>query len=481
MRRERRAWRLLPRAIWTPAYVMLAASVARAQEPIGSGGEGEAAASSGIGSMAVSQGDGGEAHPALGLVEMLRESPLGAWLEAHPVAWNAAAIGVVLLAAGVLFVVLRIALAGVLTRALLKSGRKRLADALEGARVVPAVALMVPLLLAARIVGALGEAGAVQSLVAFNASNLMVALAIMRGIGLASGLMRAADEVYSSRPEVNRPEALRGYRQVAMVVIGIAGGISAAAVAVGKSPLVFLAAIGAVGAVLGVVFKDVLVSLVANLQLTASDALRVGDWVELRAHAIDGRIAEIKTTSVRVQNADGTMHAVPISRFVQEPYMNYRSKYGSPGRRVRRSLRVDVRSVRAVTPDEIAALERLPALAGVVERARRAAGDAPLTNLCIYRAFAERALAANPAVDATLPVVVSQQEASPTGLPVDVLCFIRPATAPDLAAVEGALLDRLTLGMPCFALRAYQQAIDLGPANGPLPWLAQADLSAAGV
>jgi miniconductance mechanosensitive channel len=106
----------------------------------------------------------------------------------------------------------------------------------------------------------------------------------------ASRAMAIADELYSSRPEVNRPGALRGYRQVGMVVIGFVGGISAAALAVGKSPLVFLAALGAVAAVIGVVFKDVLFSLVANIMLTANDAIRVGDWVEMKQHSIDGRV-----------------------------------------------------------------------------------------------------------------------------------------------------------------------------------------------
>jgi miniconductance mechanosensitive channel len=267
-----------------------------------------------------------------------------------------------------------------------------------------------------------------------------------------------------------------------MVVIGLAGGISAAAIAVGKSPVVFLAALGAAGAILGVVFKDVLFSLVANLLLTANDAIRVGDWVELKQHSIDGRIAEIKTTSVRVQNADGTVHTVPISRFVQEPYLNYRSKYGSPGRRVRRGFRVDLRTVRALTKDELAVLAATASLAGALERARSAAGDAPITNLCVYRAYAERMLASNAWVDTTLPVVVSQQESTVNGQPVEVLCFIRPGATPDLASVEGALIDRMTLAMPCFALRGYQQGSDLGPAQpSGLSWLAAQDLAAAGI
>ncbi|MFM2164196.1 MAG: hypothetical protein RL325_633 [Planctomycetota bacterium] len=417
----------------------------------------------------------------LELVQSIQDTRFGAWLQEHQVAWNAIAIASLLVLGFALKLVLQRVLAAVFARVLERANKKRLSEALKASRVVTPIAGLAPLLLVARMVSVLGDAGVINPLVAFNASNILVAIAVFRGIGIASSLMKTVDDVYSSRPEVNRPEALRGYRQVLMVVIGLAGGISAAAIAVGKSPVVFLAALGAAGAIIGVVFKDTLFSLVANLLLTANDAIRVGDWVELKAHGVDGRIAEIKTTAVRVQNADGTVHTVPIARFVQEPYLNYRSKYGSPGRRVRRSFRVDLRTVRALAADEVAALAAQKSLAGALDRARTAAGDAPLTNLCVYRAFAERLLASHAAIDASLPVVVSQQEAGVNGQPVDILCFIRPDAGGDLASIEGAVIDRLSLAMPCFALRAYQQGSDLGAGAAPPAWLAPADVAAAGM
>jgi miniconductance mechanosensitive channel len=438
---------------------------------------GEAAASATAAAAAPSATE----RAALDLVRALEQTAFGTWLKEHQVAWNAMVVAALLVLGFVLKLVLARVLGAVVARALERANKKRFSDALTASKVIGPISAIAPLLLVARVLGVFGDAALVNPLVSFNVSNLLVALAIVRGIGISSSLMKTVDDVYSSRPEVNRPEALRGYRQVLMVAIGLAGGISAAAVLVGKSPVVFLAALGAATAVLGVVFKDVLFSLVANLLLTANDAIRVGDWIELRAHGVDGRIAEIKTTSVRVQNADGTMHSVPIGRFVQEPYMNYRSKYGSPGRRVRRGIRVDLRTVRALGANELAALAAHAPLAGAAERARTAAGDAPVTNLCVFRAYAERLLASHQAIDPSLPVVVSQQEATATGQPVEILCFIKPDAAPDLASVEGSLLDQLALALPVFALRGYQQGSDLGPITSPLPWLGTADLAAAGV
>lgn len=399
------------------------------------------------------------------LVRALDDTEFGEWLREHEVLWNGIVVGV-LLALGLLInLALRRVLSTIVARALEKAKRRRLSDAIIASKLIHPIAAIPALLLVARMIGVLGTAGAIHPLVGLNVSNVLVAFAILRGMGAASRFLAVADDLYSSRPEVNRPGALRGYRQVAMVVLGLVGGISAAAIAVGKSPVVFLAALGAAGAILGVVFKDVLFSLVANLMLTANDAIRQGDWVELKQHGIDGRIAEIKTTSVRVQNADGTVHSIPISRFVQEPYLNYRSKYGSPGRRVRRSVRIDVRSMRAVDVQELARLEASPGMQGLAERARTAAGGGAnaITNLCVFRAFAERFVAQHDGVDTSLPVVVSQQESTASGVPVDLLCFIKPDAAPDLASVEGAILDQLSLAAERFGLRLYQSPNDLGP------------------
>ena len=406
------------------------------------------------------------------MVKALEETAFGQWLREHELLWNALAIAALFAIGFALALGVRVVLGTVIGKIAARPGRQALAEALHASKIVVPLAGIVPLLLISRMLSVLGNAGLLNAVAASPIANLAAAFAVLRGMTVVSRALQVADELYSTRPEVNRPNALRGYRQVAMVAVGLVAGISAVAIAVGKSPVVFLAALGAAGAILGVVFKDVLFSLVANLMLTANDAIRQGDWVEMKQHGIDGRIAEIKTTAVRVQNADGTVHAIPIARFVQEPYLNYRSKYGSPGRRVRRSVRIDVRSVRALDAQDLARLDAAPGMKGVAERARQAAGSAgSVTNLCVYRAFAERFLAANDAIDTSLPVVVSQQEATASGVPVDVLCFIKSAAAPDLASVEGALLDRITLAADEFGLRLYQSTNDIGPAVAPPAFL----------
>jgi miniconductance mechanosensitive channel len=407
----------------------------------------------------------------LSAVRAIESTAFGQWLREHPVAWNAIAFAAIVVLALVLSALLSRVLRAIVRATLVRAHKDALAAAIDAGKLYGILGLIAALLLAARALAVLGNAELVHPLVGLSAANLLVAAVVIAGVVLFGRLLTVADELYSTRPQVNRKGALAGYRQVAMVPVALIGIVAASAIAVGKSPVVFLAAIGALATVLGVVFKDFIISLAANLMLNANDAIRVGDWVELKQHAIDGRIAEIKTTAVRVQNADGTVHTVPISRFVQEPYRNFRSKYGSPGRRVRRSIRIDARSIRAMSAAEIARLEQLVDGATILARARAMTPEgAAVSNLACYRAEIESQLSRDGAIDGSLPIALTQGDpdpsAPPAGVALDLLCFLKPAPFADLAAREGAILDRMLVELPAHGLRGFQSV-------GDLPGLAQ--------
>ena len=410
----------------------------------------------------------------LSAVRAIESTPFGQWLREHPVAWNAIAFAAIVVLALVLSVVLSRTLRAIVRATLLRAHKDALAAAIDAGKLYGILGLMPALLLAARALGILGNAELVHPLVGLNAANVLVAAVVVAGVVLFGRLLTVADELYSARPQVNRKGALAGYRQVAMVPVALIGIVAASAIAVGKSPIVFLAAIGALATVLGVIFKDFIISLAANLMLSANDAIRVGDWVELKQHSIDGRIAEIKTTAVRVQNADGTVHTVPISRFVQEPYRNFRSKYGSPGRRVRRAIRIDARSIRAISDAEVARLEQSADGVAILARARAMTPEgAGVSNLACYRAEVEAQLARDAAIDASLPIALTQGDpdpsATPAGLALDLLCFLKPAPLADLDAREGAILDRMLVRLPAHGLRGFQSVGDLPGLSERLP------------
>ncbi len=395
------------------------------------------------------------------------------WLQQHLLSWHAIALGSLALIALLLHFILRSVLLKATTVAARRAHKEALACAIEESKIAAPIASIVPLAIIAVSVEGIP---ALLDVVVVPISRIALAAAIVEGVVVVSRALSLLDTLWSARPDVARTGALRGYRQVALVIVGMLGGVSAIAALLGQSPATLLLAMGAAGALLGVIFKDFVVSLVANLMVTSTDAIRLGDWVEMKQHSIDGRIAEIKATSVKVQNADGTMHAVPIARFVQEPYRNYRSKYPPAGRRVRRAFRIDVRSIRALTGEELARVAALPELAAALGRARLATSGAvspDISNLALFRAFAEVALAAHDAIDSTLPIVITQEEATATGQPVEVVCFIK-ARAGEGAAIEGAIIDSLQTAATNFALRLFQGGSDGGAIVGNLPFLSTA-------
>lgn len=394
------------------------------------------------------------------------------WLHGHLLAWHVIALGALCVVGLLLHFVLKQLLLKATTVAARRAHKDALARALEESKITAPIAAIVPLAVIAVSVEGIPE---ILSIVAVPVSRIALALAIIEGVIVVSRALSLVDILWSQRADVARTGALRGYRQVAMVIVGMLGGVSVLAALLGQSPATLLLAVGATGALLGVIFKDFVLSLVANLMVTSTDAIRVGDWVELKQHAIDGRIAEIKATSVRVQNADGTVHAVPIARFVQEPFLNYRSRFPSPGRRIKRQFRFDARTIRVLTASELQQLEGLAGLALVVERSRAHAGNT-MTNLALYRAYVERFFAAHAGIDTSLPILVTQEAPQAQGVGIDFVAFLRADAGKDLAEIEAAILDQLSLAASAFALRQFQQPSDTVAPSAPLHFMDAADM-----
>ncbi len=408
--------------------------------------------------------------PVSAWVEQILSAQQIEWLQQHALAWHVIALGSLVALALLLHFVLKSFVLKVTTVAARRSHKEALAKALEESKIAAPVAAIVPLAMIAVSVEGIPE---MLNIVVVPISRIALAAAIIEGVVVVHRALLLFDILWSQRPDVARAGALRGYRQVAIVVVGMLGGVSAIAALMGQSPTTLLLAMGAAGALLGVIFKDFVISLVANLMVTSTDAIRVGDWIEMKQHSIDGRIAEIKATAVRVQNADGTMHSVPIARFVQEPYRNYRSSFPAPGRRVHRAFRIDLRSVRALSESELTRVAATTELTSTLQRAQlscRGAEHTGITNLALYRAFIEQSLVTNTAIDSTLPAVVIQQEATATGQPVELLCFIKPS-AGDPVVIEGHLMDAFHAAAARFALRLYQSGSDSGMMPAQLPFL----------
>jgi miniconductance mechanosensitive channel len=298
-------------------------------------------------------------------------------------------------------------------------------------------------------------------------ATAFVILVVARAVG--SGL-NAINESYTLRPGSHR-HPIKGYLQVGKIVVYCAAAILVISTLIGRSPLLLLSGLGALAAVLMLVFKDTILSLVASVQITSNDMVRVGDWITMRQYDADGDVIDIALHTVKIQNFDKTITTVPTHKLIAEPFQNWRGMQSSGGRRIKRSLILDQSSVRFMTDSEIVEIARFSLLHEYLENrsAEIAASNARLpngrsavdrrrmTNLGIFRAYLNAYLAWNPRISNTLTQLVRQLSPGSEGLPLEIYCFTDTVGWSEYETIQADMFDHLIAVLREFDLRLFQK------------------------
>src|SRR5690606_9409944 len=252
----------------------------------------------------------------------------------------------------------------------------------------------------------------------------------------------------------------------------VIGRILVVAALINKSPLVLLTGLGAMTAVLMLVFKDTLLSLVASLQLASNDMLRVGDWIEMPSQNADGDVIDISLHTVKVQNWDKTISTIPTHLLISESFRNWRGMTESGGRRIKRALLLDQTSVRFLDQQERHRLRRIALIDEYLDKQSaelaaynaklEAAGKDPVnnrraTNLGTFRAYVVAYLRSHPGVNQDMTLLVRQRDPTPQGIPLEVYCFSADVRWAPYENLAGDIFDHLLAVLPEFGLRVYQQ------------------------
>lgn len=314
---------------------------------------------------------------------------------------------------------------------------------------------------------------------AANAFNiLVVAMAIAAALGLFHTIWK--------RRAGSSGRSIKGYVQVATIVVyGIAIILMIAAI-IDRSPLILLSGLGALTAVLILVFQDTLLSLVASVQISSTDMVKVGDWIEMPAQNADGDVIEIALHTVKVQNWDKTITTVPIRNLVTQPFKNWRGMQESGGRRIKRALHIDQNTIRHLSEEELARLGRMKPLSAYIERKTReladwnamlgpgeeAANRRRLTNIGTFRAYVESYLKAHPLLRQDMTMIVRQLPPEPEGLPIEVYCFTDTVAWVAYEGIQSDIFDHLYGILPEFGLAVFQSPsgrdfMRLPPATAP--------------
>lgn len=287
---------------------------------------------------------------------------------------------------------------------------------------------------------------------------------------MLSGVLDAWQTVFSSSRSA-QTHSIKGYIQVAQLALWLVCGVLVLSILIDRSPLWMLSGIGALSAVLLLVFKDTLLSLVASTQLTSNDMLRIGDWIEMPQSNADGFVMDVALHTVKVKNWDNTVTTVPTYKLFSESYRNYRHMFESGARRIKRTLRIDATSVRFLDEEEVRALMRFKLLHDYLEvkqeevdRANREilrADTDPvnrrrLTNLGTFRAYGIAFLRAHPEIHHDLLLNLRMMEADSQGIPIEVYCFTTLTNWTDYERIQGDIFDHLFAILPELGLRVYQ-------------------------
>src|SRR5690554_872931 len=388
------------------------------------------------------------------------------WLEQYPQLYTLISLTLLIIAAWLAnWIVKRILVRGLVH--LLKASPIGREQSLENAKFISRLANIIPaIVLSAGIVLIPGLPEALITVVR-NVCGAFIILTIALAI---TNVLTVVNDIYERRPHA-RSKPIKGYIQLVNIVIYSIATILIIATLIDRSPLILLSGLGAMAAVLMLIFQDTLLSLVASVQINSNDIVRVGDWIEMPALNADGDVIDISLHTVKVQNWDKTITTIPTKRLISDPFKNWRGMQESGGRRIKRALMLDQQSVHFLDDQERAHLHRFRLLdeylnAKEAEIAEwncqlKESGQEPvntrrITNISTFRAYVERYLRSHPGIHQDMTLIVRQLSPTAEGLPIELYCFTNTVAWVEYEGIQSDIFDHLLAILPEFGLRVYQ-------------------------
>lgn len=294
--------------------------------------------------------------------------------------------------------------------------------------------------------------------------------AIVYFLMFINSFLSAVYHIYSESEQFKgRP--LKGLLQSIQVIVIFVGAIVIVGVIVGKSPMVLLTGLGASAAILMLVFKDSIMGFVSGIQLSANNMLKVGDWIVMPKYGADGTVLEVTLNTVKVRNWDNTIVTIPPYALVSDSFQNYRGMRESGGRRVKRSVNIDMNSVRFCSPEMLEKYKRIGLLKPYIEETERRVAkfneenhidDSVLvnglrqTNLGVFRAYLTAYLKSIPEVNTELTCMVRQLQPTETGIPLELYFFSSVKDWVPYEGIQADVFDHVLAVVPEFGLRIFQ-------------------------
>lgn len=316
-------------------------------------------------------------------------------------------------------------------------------------------------------------------------TNAAIAFTVYHLARALCDLLNAMNEAHDrdeERKAAVQTHSIKSYVQLGKLLISSFAAVLIVATLLNRSPLLLLSGLGAMSAVLMLVFKDTILSFVAGVQLGSNDMLRVGDWIEMPQVGADGFVIDIALNTVKVQNFDKTITTIPTWRLMTDSFKNWRGMFEAGGRRIQRSLSIDAHTIHLLTKQEQSALSGIALLKNYwnEKQGLRAVDDAQpgtidaqsghliapdqVSNLAAFKAYAYAYLLAHPRIHQGpgMFLLARTLEPSPQGVPLQLYCYTNTTIWVEYEAIQGEIFDHLIAMLPRFGLKLYQRSSDYG-------------------
>lgn len=289
-------------------------------------------------------------------------------------------------------------------------------------------------------------------------------------IFVISSLLDAVDDIYRTMP-ISNVRPIKGFLQIIKIGAYILIGIVIIATLLDKSPLVLLGGIGAAAAVFSFVFKDSILGFIAGIQLTSNDMLRIGDWIEMSKYGADGDVIDITLNTVLVQNFDKTIVTIPAYSLISDSFKNWRGMREFGGRRIKRSIYIDVNSIKFCSDEMIAKFKRVQYIYDYVVKKEKELEEynrenkidtsqningRRMTNIGTFRAYLLNYLKNNPGINQEKMIMVRQLAPGENGIPLEIYAFTSDTNWVFYEGVQSDVFDHILAVAEEFDLRIFQ-------------------------
>jgi miniconductance mechanosensitive channel len=285
-----------------------------------------------------------------------------------------------------------------------------------------------------------------------------------------NAFLKGMNDIYLTLP-VARGRSIKGYIQVGQIIFFSVTAILIISILTGTSPKALLTGLGAAAAILMLIFRDTILGLVAGVQLSANDMLRIGDWITMSKYGADGTVMEITLNTVKVRNFDKTITTLPTYALVSDSFINWRGTEDEGARRFKKYLSIDMKSVGYCSPQLLEKLSRIPSLQEYIARceAQPSATGMPVAklheggfvNLTLFRKYIEGLLRHQEGIHPDLIQLVRQLQPTENGIPLEIIAFSEGTDSLVYEARQSDLFDHLLAVIPEFELRVFQRPTEI--------------------